>query len=111
MNWLTRLFTRTQGAPADEPRDRDGVYIYVKCQRCGAPIMARADKRFDFERNLETGGYIWHKELMDGTCFQLIRAEIEFDATWRIVRETIQGGERISWETYRALTKPKSELE
>jgi len=110
MNWLAKLVKKGQGTGAGEPRDRDGIYIYVKCQRCGAPVMARADKRFDFERNLETGGYIWRKEMMDGTCFQLIYAEIEFDAAWRIIRESIQGGERISWETYQALTKPQSAL-
>lgn len=105
MAWFKKLFGKGEKAGEVEPRDRDGVYVYVKCQRCGAPVMVRADKRFDFERNLETGGYIWRKEIMDGTCFQLIYAEIEFDAAFHVVRESIQGGERITWETYQALTK------
>ncbi len=104
MSWFKRLFAPKK-AGDEEIRDRDGVYLYVKCQRCGAPVMVRADKRFDFERNFDTGGYTWRKEIMDGTCFQLMYAEIEFDATWRVVRETIRGGERITWETYQALTK------
>ncbi len=110
MSWLKKLFGKVQGGADVAPHDRDGVYLYVKCQRCGAPVMVRADKRFDFERNLDTGGYIWRKEIMDGTCFQLIYAEIEFDAAFRVVRESIQGGERISWETYQALTKPASDI-
>jgi (2Fe-2S) ferredoxin len=51
-----------------------------------------------------------NKEIMDGTCFQLIYATIQFNPAYRIVDQEVKGGELIDWEQYQALTKPATSL-
>jgi hypothetical protein len=89
-----------------EPRDRDALYVYVKCERCGTPVMIRVDKRHDLHRNYDTGGYTLRKEVMDGTCFNLFHFTMEFDPRYNVVSREIEGGEFITWEEYRDLTTP-----
>ena len=104
MNWLKKLKTVLFGSPDQEIRDPDGIYFYVRCSRCGTPVRVRADKRYDLQRDYETGGYIFRKEIMDGGCFQLIHATVHFDAAYRPIEQKIEGGEFITWETFRSLT-------
>ncbi len=88
-------------------KDPEGIYLYVKCNRCGAPIRVRADKRHDLQRDFDEGGYVLRKEIMDGTCFSLIHATVRLDPAYRIVDQEIEGGEFITQEEYLELTRPK----
>jgi hypothetical protein len=99
------------GSSEGEIRDPNGIYFYVKCSRCGAPVRVRADKRMDIRQDYEQGGYIWRKEIMDGRCFQLMQATVHFDAGFRVVEQSIEGGEFITWDDYKALTKPDDATE
>jgi len=106
MGILRKLRTATLGSRDDEIRDPTGIYIYAKCDRCGAPVRARLDKAHDLERDFETGGFVAHKEMMDGTCFALLQAIIRFDAHYRVIDSHIDGGQLISWDEYQALRTP-----
>jgi hypothetical protein len=92
------------GSPTGEIRDRDGIYLYLRCSQCGAPVRVRIDKGHDLQRDYDTGGFVVHREVMDGTCFALMQATVHLDARLQIVDSTVMGGELISWENYRALT-------
>ena len=83
------------------PRDPDGIYLYVRCGRCGTPLQVRADRRFDLLRDLDEGGYVLHKEMMDSKCFSLMYATVRFDDDKRIVSREIEGGEFITEEEFR----------
>jgi hypothetical protein len=96
------------GDAATEVRDATGIYLYAKCSRCGAPIRVRVDKHHDLQRDYDTGEYLLRKEMMDGTCFTLMHATVRFDAAYRVIEQEIDGGEFISWDTYRDLTAPAS---
>lgn len=98
------LLSTTNG----EIKDKNGLYFYVKCAKCGAPVRIRADKFHDLQRDMENGGFILRKEIMDGSCFQLMYATIRFDANYRILEQEIEGGEFITWETYQALAHPQA---
>ena len=71
MNLIKKFRDLLLGSSDGEIKDRDGIYFYIKCSQCGAPVRVRADKRHDLMRDYNTGNLIWNKEIMDGACFQL----------------------------------------
>jgi hypothetical protein len=89
--------------------DSTGIYFYVKCGKCGTPVKIRVDRRHDLLRDYERGGYVLHKEVMDGTCFQLFNFTVHFDDRYRIVDREIEGGEFITEDEYHSLTKPSAD--
>ena len=97
-----KLLKRLRGLVGGEgrPRDPDGIYFYVRCGRCGQKLKVRADRRFDLVRDLDEGGYVLHKEMMDGTCFSLMYATVRFDDDKRIISQEVEGGEFISEEGF-----------
>ena len=106
MEFLKKVIGSILGSSDGEVRDRDGIFLYVKCDRCGSPIRVRADKRHDLQRDYDTGEYVLQKEVMDGSCFALIHTTTRFDAGYRILGQEIRGGEFITWDEYKALTSP-----
>ncbi len=97
-----KLLKRLRGLVGVEGRSRDpdGIYFYVRCGRCGQKPKIRADRRFDLVRDLDEGGYVLHKEMMDGTCFSLMYATVRFDDDKRIISQSVEGGEFISEEEF-----------
>lgn len=98
MKWLERLRGRAGGER--RPRDPDGIYLYVRCGRCGQKLKVRADRRFDLLRDMDEGGYVLRKEMMDSTCFSLMYATVRFDEDYRVVSREIEGGEFITEEEF-----------
>ncbi len=89
------------------PQDPNVLWMYVRCKRCGTPLAVRVDLRNDPSHDYESGGYILRKEIMDGKCFTLMRAEVHFDQQRNIVDKTIEQGEFITKEEYEsAQTSP-----
>jgi len=106
MGFLKKLIEAVFSSGGGEIRDPDGIYLYIKCGRCGAPVRVRADRRHDLQRDYDSGGLILRKEVMDGTCFNLIQTTTRFDAGYKIIDQQIDGGEFISWEEYTELNTP-----
>lgn len=100
MNFLKRLFGG--GTPSD-----GAIHLYVRCNRCGAPVHVRVDPRNDL--TIEYGddenphGYRLIKEIMDSRCFRLMRAEINYDPSKRELSREIEGGTYISQDDYQQL--------
>jgi hypothetical protein len=109
MGFLKKIMGRLFGSSEGEVRDSQGIYLYVKCSRCGAPLKIRADRTHDLQRDYDTGEYILQKEMMDGSCFSLMQATVRFDPAYRVVDRQIEGGEFIDWEEYQKLTAPKED--
>jgi len=99
MNFLRRLFSGSSAATSDS-----AIHLYVRCNRCGAPVHVRVDTRNDllieYGDEDDTTGYRLIKEIMDSRCFRLMRAEIEYDRGRREISRTIEGGAYISKEEY-----------
>jgi hypothetical protein len=106
MKFLERLRGLVGGE--GRPRDPDGIYLYVRCGRCGQKLQVRADRRFDLMPDLDEGGYVLRKEMMDGTCFSLMYATVRFDGDKRVVSREIEGGEFITEEEFRQ-SSPEAE--
>jgi len=100
---LKKLREFLLGSPSDEPSDPNGIFFYVKCAHCGAPVRVRIDRHNDLTRDFERGGFFVRKEVMDGSCFRLIYATLHFDEAYRVTNQEIEGGEFITWEEYRQL--------
>ncbi len=111
MGFLKKLMDTVFGSPTGKIQDRDGIYLYIKCSRCGAPVRVRVDRRHDLQRDYDTNELILRKEIMDGTCFSLMQATVRFSPDYRIVDRDIEGGEFISWEEYEALAAKSTGLD
>lgn len=97
-NFWRRLF-------GGETGDR-GLYLYVRCGRCGAPVRVRIDPANDLAAEYGADaitGYRLVKEIMDDRCFRLMRAELTFDRGRRELERTISGGEFITAAEYERL--------
>ncbi|MBP8949064.1 MAG: hypothetical protein KBG73_09490 [Candidatus Promineofilum sp.] len=81
--------------------DPNGVYFYVQCDRCGAPVRLRADKQHDLLN--EDGGYTWHKTIVDNRCFRPMPTVVTLNADFEMVSHEITGGRYITREEYEAL--------
>jgi hypothetical protein len=109
MGILKKIRGALFGSPGGEIRDPAGIFLYVKCARCGAPVRVRADKYHDLQRDYDTGEFVLNKEIMDGSCFALMQATIRYDAGYRVIEQGITGGEFITWDQYVVLTTPAEE--
>ncbi|MEF3274132.1 MAG: hypothetical protein K6356_06985 [Chloroflexus sp.] len=98
MQWLRRLFGRTEEAPF--------LLLHVRCGRCGAVVQTRInlynDLSVEYDDREEMIGYWIRKELMDDRCFRLMTAELRFDRQRRLLSQEISGGQIITAEEYAA---------
>jgi hypothetical protein len=98
MEFLRRLFGGSQ------PRGDGAIHLYVRCDRCGAPVHVRVDPRNDlaieYGDGEEPSGYRLIKEMMDSRCFRLMRTEIDYDSARRETGRQIEGGTFISKDEY-----------
>ena len=99
MNLLRRLFGGS-GAPAMD----NAIHLYVRCNRCSAPVHVRVDPRNDlvieYGEEDDAASYRLIKEIMDSRCFRLMRADIQYDRGRREINRQIEGGTFISKEEY-----------
>ena len=99
MNLLRRLFGGSGASASD-----GAIHLYVRCDRCGAPVHVRIDPRNDlvieYGDEEDTAGYRLFKEIMDSRCFRLMRAEIAYDRARREINRQLEGGQFITEEEY-----------
>ncbi len=104
-NNIWRFFRGSEKSAADDA----GLYIYVKCGKCGAPVRIRADKEHDLQQDYDGDGFIYRKEVMDSRCYKLFHFTLTFDGAYNIIEREIEGGEFITEEEYQALTTTSEE--
>ena len=97
MGFLKKLFG---GEQKGEYRDRQGIYLYVECDRCGDRLRLRVDKKYDLNR--DESGYVWRKTIVDNKCFRPMETTIHFDRNYAVVEQEIEGGHYIARETFEA---------
>lgn len=103
MGFLKKFFGDKNAAKPTETAyaDSQGVYFYVQCERCGAPVRLRADKQYDLIN--EGGGYVWHKTIVDNRCFRPMPTVVYLDSAYKMVSHEITGGRYLTQEEYEAL--------
>jgi hypothetical protein len=85
---------------ASDSSDPNAWWFYAQCNKCGAPLAIRVDLRNDISTDYETGGRYLRKEMMDGTCFQLMYAEIHFDSNGNITEQSVERGKILTRAEY-----------
>lgn len=80
--------------------DAHALWLYVRCNKCGAPVAIRVDMRNDISTDYETGGRYLRKEIMDSTCFQLMYATVNFDGAGKIMDKSIERGTFLTKQEY-----------
>jgi hypothetical protein len=105
MGFLKKLFggSNAPQQKATANADPQGVYFYVQCDRCGAPVRLRADKQHDLLN--EDSGYTWHKTIVDNRCFRPMPTVVTLNADYEVVSHEITGGHYITREEYEALVE------
>lgn len=103
MGFLKKLF----GGGQEPYEDKQGIYLYVACERCGSRLRVRVDKKYDLNR--ENGGYVWHKTLMDSKCFRQMPTVVRFDSNYDVVEAEIEGARYLSEAEYQAATQAEDE--
>jgi hypothetical protein len=78
----------------------NALWLYVRCARCGTPLSVRVDLRNELSADYEHGGYVLFKEMMDSKCFTLMRAEVHFDGSRKITKQSVDKGTVITKEEY-----------
>lgn len=103
MGFLKKLF----GGEQKPYEDKQGIYLYVVCDRCDSRLRVRIDKQYDLNR--ESSGYVWHKTLMDSKCFRQMPTVVRFDSNYEVVEAEIEGGRYLSEAEYKAAAQAESE--
>lgn len=91
----------SKSSPSASNADPQGVYFYVQCDRCGAPVRLRADKQHDLLN--EGNGYTWHKTIVDNRCFRPMPTVVYLNAAYEMTAHEITGGRYISRDEFEAL--------
>jgi len=83
--------------------DRDALWVYVRCKRCGEVIKTRIDLRNSLSM-ADGGGYVVNKTLSGGgqLCFQRIEVTLHFNENRQMVDREITFGDFITPEEYEA---------
>lgn len=98
MGFLDSLKSAFSGG--DSSYDKDGYWLYVRCNRCGETIKTRIDLRNNLHQQDE-GGYITRKTLVGNQlCFERIEVILHFDGNRRVVDREIARGEFITAEEF-----------
>ena len=102
MDGLRRLWHSL--APTAAEHDAPGsMYLYIRCEGCGAIVRVRVDLSHDLNREEEgEGTFLLRKEIMDDRCFRLIDASVWFDGDYHVTAAHVNGGQLISEAEYLA---------
>ncbi len=94
MGLFRRVFS-----PSKKESEDEALWLYVRCDNCGAKIRIRVDRGHDLTPDYE-GGYVLRKEIMDNKCFKLMHGEVFLDKDYKVVSQEVSGGRFITKEDY-----------
>ncbi|NPV81240.1 MAG: hypothetical protein HPY52_13375 [Firmicutes bacterium] len=122
MGIFAKLFSSASSKPAESGKglavanDRNAVWIYVKCKKCGEIVPLRLRKTDEIQRDCDNvcsapgAVFFVHKEVMGKStkCFNRMDLFVEFDCAYRVVGANITNGELVSREEYLKQTESDS---
>lgn len=104
MGFWKRLWGGSGDKKSAPPVDPQGIYLYVRCDNCGAVVRVRADKQYDLQQAED--GFVWHKTIVDSQCFRRMTTVVTFDRQYQVVQADIQGGHYVTEVEYQAYLQP-----
>ncbi len=101
-DWLKSALGGGSGGGADG--DRNALYLYVRCGRCGDVVRVRVNTanelQQDFSESDGVAGYSLRKVVVDAKCFRPIEVTIAFDGRRRERSREIEGGQFVTREEF-----------
>ena len=96
MNWFKKIFQFLN------TKEREALFLYVKCDACGTIIKIRVDLMRDLQSTYQETGvqYELRKEAMDNKCFKKMTIQVEFDGNKDVLSRNIEGGSFVSEEEF-----------
>jgi len=95
-----------RGAGGGSSSDRDALYFYVRCDRCGDVVRVRVNTANELQQEFAesdgVAGYSLRKMVVDAKCFRPIAVSMQFDGRRRELSREIEGGQFITVEEYEA---------
>lgn len=89
MNFLKKLFGGGDKKPADS-----GVYLYIRCDKCGEVIRIRLEPKYEFVAQ-DDGSYRSRKVIIGSQCFTRIDATFHFDPQQQLLNADLNGGQLV----------------
>jgi hypothetical protein len=96
------FFKRLFGGGGGEPRDKDGLYFYIRNNRTGEVIQVRIHKYNDLSRTEDNQGFFVRKLIVGEQSFDRIEAQFCFDKRYNLASHEISGGDLVDYEAYEA---------
>ena len=90
-----------EGSSVQSP---EGFFLNVRCEACGEVFNLFINKSTDLAQNFDERGsmtYSLDKEIIGGSCRNLIHVKMEFDGGKNLVSKHIENGEFIKDEQIR----------
>ena len=100
---LGRIFA---GNPSATGTDKDGLYFYLRCDRCGEVIQVRLNRNNDlsmeYGENGERSDMLQaHKVVVGQKCYNRIDADFIFDRNRNLVQKNATGGKFVDALEYK----------
>lgn len=113
MGWLQRLFGRSEPSGARE-RDLHGLYLYVRCSRCGEAVRVRVNTSNELSEQMADDdsdrviGFAVEKGVVGNNfmCGQTMRVYLTFDRNRRMTEKRVEGGAFMTEEEFQAASAP-----
>jgi hypothetical protein len=105
MGFFKKIFGGDEGSKK-EYVDKNGIYFYVQCNKCGKTVRIRADKQYDLSN--DGGGYTWHKTIVDNKCFRPMETVVTLDSGYNVVNAEINGGKYITEEEFKKIVQEEA---
>ncbi|ABX07305.1 MAG TPA: hypothetical protein DEF47_18925 [Herpetosiphon sp.] len=93
MSFLRKLF-----GSSSQPASDAGIYLQVRCKRCGSLIRVRIDSRNDLSQRDEDDNLFVRKTLVDDRCYSRIELEAVFSPKRQLLNCEINGGTLVAGE-------------
>src|SRR5579884_1244160 len=99
LDGLLKLVGVGGGRPSDQ-----GLYYYVRCDKCGEKIRFRVDPRWDlaptYDGDDQASSYSVTKHIVGQKCFRPIEVTLTFDRGRKESSRSVTGGQLITAEEY-----------
>ena len=94
MSWLQRLLGRGPGAADDREA---GLWLEVRCGKCGEVIRVRVDTRYELRQDVENGQdvRVLDKDLLGTRCVALLHVHVVLTPDLSVRAHEVTGGELI----------------
>ncbi|WP_110518921.1 hypothetical protein [Herpetosiphon llansteffanensis] len=94
MSFFRKLF----GGGSSQSTSDAGIYLQVRCKRCGSVIRLRIDSRNDLSQRDDDDNFFVRKTLVDDRCYSRIELEAVFNAKRQLINCEINGGTLVAGE-------------